>query len=134
MELRHTLQIAGGTETTIDEPIGFDKMKSTISRGDYHGISAAVSVDTLEFYGKAAGIVKTAYEADIDTEVTYRIKTTSGALFFQGTLDLSTFAEHSGDYCSISCKVGEVGVKPIIIPKAAAIKPPAITERPQRST
>ncbi len=111
MELRHTLQKAGGTETTIEEPIGFDKMKSTISRGDYHGISAAVSVDTLEFYGKAAEIVKSAYEANIDTEVIYRIKTTSGALFFQGTLDLSTCAEHSGDYCSISCKVGEVGAK-----------------------
>ena len=111
MVTKHTLQVKGQTKVTIEEPIGYDKMKTTISRGDYHGMSAQVSVGTLEFYGKAMDIIDSAYQSNIDTEITYRIETSDGSLIFQGVLDLSTCAYHSGDYCSISCKVGEVGAK-----------------------
>ena len=110
-QLIHTLKIAGSNAVIIEEPIGFDKMKTTISRGDYHGMSAQVSVDSLEFYGKAMEIIDSAYQSNIDTEIVYKVTTSDGSLIFQGTLDLSTCAYHSGDYCSISCKVGEVGQK-----------------------
>ena len=106
----HTLKIKG-KEVIIEEPIGYDKMKTTISRGDYHGISAEVSVGTLEFTGEAAAIITTAYNDNIDNEVTYQVKTQSGMELFNGKVDLSTYAKHEGDYCSVSCKVGEIGVK-----------------------
>lgn len=106
----HTLKTKG-KEVRIEEPIGYDKMKTTISRGDYHGISAEVSVGTLEFTGEAAAIITTAYNDNIDNEVTYQVKTEKGTELFSGKIDLSTYAEHEGEYCSVSCKVGEVGVK-----------------------
>lgn len=111
MELTiHTLKTKG-KEVRIEEPIGYDKMKTTISRGDYHGISAEVSVGTLEFTGEAAAIITTAYNDNIDNEVTYQVKTEKGTELFSGKIDLSTYAEHEGEYCSVSCKVGEIGVK-----------------------
>ncbi len=98
--------------TLIDEPIGFDNLKMTMKRGDYHGMSAEVSELSLEFYGTAADIVRAAYQADLDTEVTYRV-TTDGEEMYSGILDLSTYEEQYSDYFSVSCKVGEVGVKTI---------------------
>lgn len=105
MVIKHYLN---GTE--IDEPIGFDNLKMTMKRGDYHGMSAEVSEQTLEFYGTAADIVRSAYQADLDTEVTYLV-TTDDEEMYNGILDLSTYEEQYSDYCSVSCKVGEVGVK-----------------------
>lgn len=105
MVIKHYLN---GTE--IDEPIGFDNLKMTMKRGDYHGMSAEVSEQTLEFYGTAADIVRSAYQADLDTEVTYRV-TTDDEEMYSGVLDLSTYEEQYSEYCSVSCKVGEVGVK-----------------------
>ncbi len=105
MVIKHYLN---GTE--IDEPIGFDKLKMTMKRGDYHGMSAEVSELSLEFYGAAADIVRAAYQTDIDTEVTYRI-TADGEEMYSGVLDLSTYEEQYSEYCSVSCKVGEVGIK-----------------------
>ena len=107
MVIKHYLN---GTE--IDEPIGFDNLKMTMKRGDYHGMSAEVSELSLEFYGTAADIVRAAYQADLDTEVTYRV-TTDGGEMYSGILDLSTYEEQYSDYFSVSCKVGEVGVKTI---------------------
>lgn len=106
MVIKHYLN---GTE--IDEPIGFDNLKMTMKRGDYHGMSAEVSEQTLEFYGTAADIVRSAYKTDIDTEVTYRVVTTDDEEMYSGVLDLSTYEEQCSEYCSVSCKVGEIGVK-----------------------
>ena len=94
----------------IDEPIGFDSLKMTMKRGDYHGMSAEVSEETLEFYGSAANTIKNAYNTDIDTELTYKVKV-DGNEIYSGVLDLSTYEEQYSDYFSVSCKVGEVGVK-----------------------
>ncbi len=105
MVIKHYLN---GTE--IDEPIGFDNLKMTMKRGDYHGMSAEVSELSLEFYGTAADIVRAAYQADLDTEVTYRV-TTDDEEMYSGVLDLSTYEEQCSEYCSVSCKVGEIGVK-----------------------
>jgi hypothetical protein len=65
----------------------------------------------LEFYGEAARFIKEQYENDIDTEITYIVETKNGEEVYRGVIDLSTYNEHSGDYFSISCKVGEIGVK-----------------------
>ena len=35
--------------TTIDEPIGYDDLKMTMKRNDYHGMGAEVSLGELEF-------------------------------------------------------------------------------------
>ncbi len=105
MVIKHYLN---GTE--IDEPIGFDNLKMTMKRGDYHGMSAEVSEQTLEFYGIAADLIREAYHTDLDTELTYRV-TADGEEMYSGVLDLSTYEEQYSDYCSVSCKVGEVGVK-----------------------
>ncbi len=105
MVIKHYLN-----DTEIDEPIGFDNLKMTMKRGDYHGMSAEVSELSLEFYGAAADIVRAAYQADLDTEVTYRV-TTDGEEMYSGVLDLSTYEEQYSEYCSVSCKVGEIGVK-----------------------
>ena len=105
MVIKHYLN---GTE--IDEPIGFDSLKMTMKRGEYHGMSAEVSEQTLEFYNTAADIIRAAYQTDLDTELTYRV-TADGEEMYSGVLDLSTYEEQYSDYCSVSCKVGEVGVK-----------------------
>lgn len=112
-QLTHYLVI-GGVSYVIDEPIGFDGLKTTIKRGDYHGISAEVSVGTLEFYNStnynAATLIRNAYNADIDTEVTYKVMYGSEEVF-TGVVDLSTYSESTGNATKISCKVGEIGVK-----------------------
>lgn len=100
------------TETAIEEPIGFDQFKMTMQRTDYHGISAEVSQMDLEFYGKAAVLIKTAYNLDLDTELNY-IVTNNGVEVYNGMVDLSTYQETEGSYHSVSCKVGEIGVKTI---------------------
>lgn len=105
MVIKHYLN---GTE--IDEPIGFDSLKMTMKRGEYHGMSAEVSEQTLEFYNTAANLIRAAYQTDLDTELTYRV-TADGEEMYSGVLDLSTYEEQYSDYCSVSCKVGEVGVK-----------------------
>ena len=112
-QLTHYL-IIGGVEYVIDEPVGFDGLKTTIKRGDYHGISAEVSVGTLEFYNStnhnAATLIRNAYNADIDTEVTYKVMWQTEVVY-TGVVDLSTYSESSGNATKISCKVGEIGVK-----------------------
>ena len=112
-QLTHYL-IIGGVEYVIDEPVGFDGLKTTIKRGDYHGISAEVSVGTLEFYNStnynAATLIRNAYNADIDTEVTYKVMWQTEVVY-TGVVDLSTYSEASGNATKISCKVGEIGVK-----------------------
>lgn len=108
MELIHTLN-----GVVIDEPIGFDNMKSTISRHEYHGMSAEVSVGDLEFHGVAANMIKAAYNIDLDTELTYQVKTETGEELYSGVIDLATYSELNGAYFSVSCKVGEVGIKTI---------------------
>lgn len=95
---------------TIEEPIGFDQFKMTMQRTEYHGISAEVSQLDLEFYGKAAAIIKEAYQADLDTELNY-VVTSNGIEVYNGMVDLSTYSETDGQYRSVSCKVGEIGVK-----------------------
>ena len=107
MELVHTINGVG-----IEEPIGFDQLKMTLQRTEYHGISAEVSQLDLEFYGKAATIIKEAYEKDLDSELNY-IVTNDGVEVYNGMIDLSTYQETQGSYRSVSCKVGEVGVKTI---------------------
>lgn len=108
--LTHTLTISS-TTTQIEEPVGFDSLKVTLKRSDYHGISAEMSVGTLEFYGKAAEIIRTAYNSDINTEIVYEVIDETGAVFYTGQIDLSTYQSREDVYHSVSCKVGEIGVK-----------------------
>lgn len=105
-------EVTKKSEAIIDEPIGFDQLKMTLQRTEYHGISAEVSQLDLEFYGKAATIIKEAYETDLDTELNY-IVTNNGVEVYNGMVDLSTYQETEGSYHSVSCKVGEIGVKTI---------------------
>lgn len=105
MVIRHYIN-----DTEINEPIGFDDFKMTMKRGDYHGMSVEVSEMTLEFYGTAADMIKAAYQTDLDTELTYKI-TMDNDVMFTGVIDLTTYKEQYSEYYSVSCKVGEVGVK-----------------------
>lgn len=108
MELKFWI---GNTE--IEEPIGFDKFKATIERTENHGVSAEVSVGSLEFYGIAYSIVKNAYNNDIDIELVFRVEMAcddkSFLEIYKGVIDLSTYEEQTGDYCLAKCKVGEIG-------------------------
>lgn len=106
MELIHTLN-----GVVIDEPIGFDQLKTTMKRGDYHGMSVEVSVGTLEFYGEAASIITQAYNTDIDTELAYKVETANNDVLYSGVLDLSTYNEKKGEYRSVEVNVGDVGIK-----------------------
>ena len=106
MELKHTLN-----GVVIEEPIGFDQLKTTMKRGDYHGMSVEVSVGTLEFYGEAVSIISQAYDTDIDTELTYKVETAKGDVLYSGVLDLATYNEKNGAYRSVEVNVGEVGIK-----------------------
>lgn len=110
MELIHKI-IHNTYEAIIDEPVGFDTMKTTLKRGEYHGMSAQVTVNTLEFCGNVAHFIKSAYDEDIDTEIQYLVLDRYGNVFFSGVLDLSTLVEKQAEYYSVSLKVGEVGVK-----------------------
>lgn len=109
MELTHKLTY-NSTTTVISEPIGFDDLKMTLKRHDLHGIGAEVSLGNLEFYGTAFNIIKTAYDADIDSEVVYAVFADQTEIY-SGKIDLSTYSVKQGDYQSVSVKVGEVGVK-----------------------
>ena len=102
MELVHTIN-----GINIEEPIGFDSLKTTIKRHEYHGMSAEVSLGDLEFYGKAANIIKDAYNTDLDTELTYQVKTDKGEELYSGVIDLATYSEVNKSYFSVSCKVGD---------------------------
>lgn len=110
MELIHKI-IHNTYEAIINEPVGFDTMKTTLKRGEYHGMSAQVTVNTLEFYGEVAHYIKGVYETDVDSEIKYQVIDVSGAEFYSGVLDLSTLVEKQAEYYSVSLKVGEVGVK-----------------------
>lgn len=110
MELKHYLQY-GANRLEIGEPIGFDSMKTTIKRGEYHGMSAQVTVSSLEFYGEAAHFIKEAYNVDIDSNIIYQVIDELGTIFYSGSLDLSTLNEKQSEYYSVSVKVGETGVK-----------------------
>ena len=109
MELKNLKHTLNGV--VIDEPIGFDQLKTTIKRGDYHGMSVEVSVGTLEFHGEAASIISQAYNTDIDTEITYKVETARGNVLYSGVLDLATYNEKNGAYRSVEVNVGEVGIK-----------------------
>ena len=113
-KLTHTLTI-GGVAHVIDEPIGFDGLKTKISRGTYHGVSAEVSVGKLEFYDNAgrnaASIIRNAYNTDIDTEIQYTVTDDSGELLYSGVIDLSTYSETNAQSTKVSVNVGEVGIK-----------------------
>lgn len=104
--LTHTLN-----GVIIEEPIGFDQLKTTIKRGDYHGMSVEVSVGELEFYGEAARMITEAYNTDIDTELAYVVKTQDGMVLYQGVVDLTTYNEKKSEYRSVAVSVGEVGIK-----------------------
>ena len=112
--LKHYL-VVNDVQTEIDEPIGFDGLKTTIKRGDFHGVTAEVSVGTLEFYNspnaKAADIIRDAYNTDIDTVVGYSVVDENDNEIYSGVIDLSTFEERAGNYTRIACKVGEIGAK-----------------------
>jgi hypothetical protein len=102
--------------TEIEEPMGFDSFKSKIERGSEHGISAEVSVDSLEFYGDAADMVRNAYAADIDSQLIFKVELKCAdsdeySEIYRGLIDLSTYEELIAEYCSVSCKVGEIGVR-----------------------
>ncbi len=105
MEIKHYLN-----NTEINEPIGFDKLKMQMKRHDYHGMSAEVSEQTLEFYGNAINMIVSSYEDNIDTELVYSVHYGDEEVY-RGVLDLSTFEELQGEYHSVSCKVGEIGPK-----------------------
>lgn len=113
-KLTHKLTI-GGVAHVIDEPIGFDGLKTKISRGNYHGISAEVSTGKLEFYDNAgrnaASIIRDAYNTDIDTEIAYTVTDETGEQLYSGVIDLSTYSETNGNATKVSVNVGEVGIK-----------------------
>lgn len=109
MVITHNLTY-NGSNHVIEEPIGFDDLKTKIQRSDLHGMSVEVSVGNLEFYGVAFNIIKEAYEANIESQIIYTA-TSAGEVIYSGTIDLSTYSEKCGDYCSITCKVGDVGAK-----------------------
>ena len=105
MELVHKLN-----GVTIEEPIGFDSFETKIERGKYHGMSVAVTVNKLEFYREAFSIIKAAYDADIDTVVQYEV-IAGNRQFYAGVVDLSTCEFQEAEYKSVSCNIGEIGVK-----------------------
>lgn len=95
-------------ESTISEPIGWDNLSMRMERHDYHGIGAEVSMDMLEFYGVAYNVIKSAYDANIDSEVIYLITNGSDTIF-QGQIDLTTCSFLKGDYQSVKAKIGAIG-------------------------
>ena len=112
MELRYYINT-----TQIGEPIGFDDFKTILKRTGQHGVSAESSVGELEFDGVGFGIVQTAYNTDIDTELIFKAEIkcddndTAWSELYSGILDLSTYQETYDDYCGCRVKVGEIGVK-----------------------
>ena len=108
--LVHTLTY-GGVTTPIGEPVGFDNIKMTMKRHEFHGMSAEFSEMSLEFYEEAVGTIDAAYLTSLDSVVEYRVTTTGGDLLYSGVLDLSTYSKKTGEYTTVSCKVGEVGAK-----------------------
>lgn len=121
MELKHYFYYymtkrVGGTYrreeigVEIDEPIGFDNFSMTMKRHEYHGMGAEVSLDNLEFYGRAFVIIESCYDANIDTALRYVVYDDDEPIY-SGQVDLSTCSFKEGDYQSVSVKVGEIGAK-----------------------
>lgn len=103
-------------DVEIEEPIGFDGFKTRLERGTEHGMGAEVSVASLEFVGAAAETIRDAYYADLDTVLIFKAAwKRDGAEDFDepyiGVVDLATFEELTGPYCSVSCRIGGIGAK-----------------------
>ena len=113
-KLTHKL-IIGANTYVVDEPIGFDGLKTKISRGNYHGMSAEVSVGKIEFYNyagrNAATLISDAFHSDIDTPIKYEVVDEAGDVLYSGMVDLATYAETTGNCRKVSVNVGEVGIK-----------------------
>lgn len=106
MEIKHYIN-----DIEIEEPIGFDGFKTTIKRDDdYHGMSAESSVGELEFYGNAIALIRDAYNENVDSKLIYKA-ILDGETIYEGVIDLSTYKEIRAKYNSISCKIGEIGIK-----------------------
>ncbi len=98
----------------VDEPIGFDSFSIKMQRSNYHGVSAEFSEKVLEFYGEAIDIIEEAFNEGLDSELQFIIKRSCGESggydeLYRGVLDLATYEHKQGDYCSVRCKVGEIG-------------------------
>lgn len=103
-------------DVEIEEPIGFDGFKTRLERGTEYGMGAEVSVASLEFVGAAAETIRDAYYADLDTVLIFKAAwKRDGADDFDepyiGVVDLATFEELTGPYCSVSCRIGGIGAK-----------------------
>lgn len=121
MELKHRLSYANNKTVPpsrvtwfCKEPIGFDDFKTRISRGEYHGMSAELSMDSLEFHGaETVDKIEIAYVQSIDTVITYDVLTEDNVVVYSGVLDLTTASFNLSEYKSVKVHVGEVGVKTI---------------------
>lgn len=112
--------ISQGDEIEINEPIGFDDFKVSIKRTQQHGVSVESSVGELEFYngsiGDALTLIREKYNESLDAELFFEAyykcaDSSEFELIYKGAVDLSTYEEQIGDYCSCKCKVAEVGAK-----------------------
>lgn len=97
-------------DVEIQEPIGYDEFETTISRHDFHGATVENSVGDLEFYGYAFDMIKAAYNYSIDSSLIFRSEI-DYVNDYVGLIDLSTYEEQKGKYCSCKVKVSETGAK-----------------------
>ena len=101
-----------GIKTEIEkEPIGWDSFETVLKRSASHGISAEYSELDLKFYDRASiNILRQAYEADIDSIVTFSVENDQ-MKEYSGQVDFGEYKDGFEKYCFIQVKVSEIGVQ-----------------------
>lgn len=106
---RFTLIDRDGVETVIDDPKGWQDIEVNIERDtDSHGIFFNYPIDTLEFHGAGADLIKGEYDIHgVDGNMYLRIEFQcsdgeSYELFYFGRLAFDEYDDECGDLCIVN--------------------------------
>jgi hypothetical protein len=105
-----------GVSTIIEEPNGWDGMELSLKRDDdTHGVFFDCSIDSLEFYGAGASIIKTAYDTyKVESKVDILIEVKCGEndafeTLYDGRLVFTSYKYFQKDDCYVSIGIEQKG-------------------------
>jgi hypothetical protein len=103
-----------GTQTEIEEPVGFDNFKPILRRGEMHGVDFEFAEQTLGFYGNAYRLVTEEYSINgVDGVLVFLVEYHCGGAwqeFYRGSLDYVRYEEVRGEHCIVNVGVAQLGV------------------------
>ena len=105
-----------GVSTIIEEPNGWDGMELSLKRDEEtHGVFFDCSVDSLEFYGEGASIIKAAYDlkkVEAKVDILIECKCADNDLFetlYDGRLVFTNYKYFQKDDCYVQIGIEQKG-------------------------